>query len=334
MITSASWTVIAWRPLCTAAPARRTTARDQARRIWEFRYGVVTVNRSCCMSPNRWPTTSRALHADALLWTDYPETEGRTAYPFHTKARNLVRLLVTPQRLAEFDLSQPLQSAIDFIAPPHVQRRVDERLAEFAPPGTRICVVSRRGVTAARKNWGDGRGARVRRICCAKFPAWRIVSMEEEDLGERVRRISRALRRPRDAVRRLAQSGGGAHRICSSACRRGRCTSRWRAVVSRSWACGSRTIPIGTTNRIRVRSISSATTCANGVRSPHRFDEQTAVVTASFTYLESSMGRPADRARGGARAYWLSLGAANSTTIESVLKSACENMDATMLRVR
>ncbi|MGA8662519.1 MAG: hypothetical protein WB644_09525, partial [Candidatus Cybelea sp.] len=47
---------------------------------------------------------------DALLWTDYPETEGRTAYPFHTKARNLARLLVRRERLATFDLSQPLRS--------------------------------------------------------------------------------------------------------------------------------------------------------------------------------------------------------------------------------
>ena len=35
-----------------------------------------------------------------VLWTDYPETEGRTAYPFHTKARNLIRLLVRDERLA------------------------------------------------------------------------------------------------------------------------------------------------------------------------------------------------------------------------------------------
>ena len=35
------------------------------------------------------------------------------------------------------------------------------RLGAFAPPGTRLCVLSRAGVTAARKNWGDGSEARA-----------------------------------------------------------------------------------------------------------------------------------------------------------------------------
>jgi hypothetical protein len=123
---------------------------------------------------------------DALLWTDYPETEGRTAYPFHTKARNLVRLLVAPERLLAIDLSRPLRSSIDFNAPADAQRGVDERLARFAPPGTRLCVVSRRGVTAARKNWGDGTEVReFAALLGNESPAWRIISMDEEDLGER-----------------------------------------------------------------------------------------------------------------------------------------------------
>lgn len=127
-----------------------------------------------------------AFAPDALLWTDYPETEGRTAYPFHTKARNLVRLLAPPQHLRTCDLSKPLKSAIDFNASPAVQRRVDERLAQFAPPGMRVCVVSRRGVTAARKNWGDGAEVReFAELLRNDSPAWRIISMDEENLGER-----------------------------------------------------------------------------------------------------------------------------------------------------
>lgn len=123
---------------------------------------------------------------DALLWTDYPETEGRTAYPFHTKARNLARRIVAPDRLSGFDLSKPLRSAIDFAAPLDVQRRVDERLAHLAPPGTRLCVISRSGVTAARKNWGDGTEAlEFAELLRRRSPTWRIVSMDEEDLGER-----------------------------------------------------------------------------------------------------------------------------------------------------
>jgi hypothetical protein len=124
---------------------------------------------------------------DALLWTDYPETEGRTAYPFHTKARNLVRLLLSKERLATIDLAAPLRSAIDFAAPPATQQRVDERLATFAPPGARLGVISRRGVTAARKNWGDGSEARDF-VAAMRHTAndWRFVSMDDEALGEGV----------------------------------------------------------------------------------------------------------------------------------------------------
>lgn len=127
-----------------------------------------------------------AFAPDALLWTDYPETEGRTAYPFHTKARNLVRLLVGRDRLRALDLSGPLQSAIDFSAPPDAQRRVDERLAQVAPPGTKVCIVSRSGVTAARKTWGDGTEVRAfAQLLRNASSAWCIISMDEEDLGER-----------------------------------------------------------------------------------------------------------------------------------------------------
>ena len=122
---------------------------------------------------------------DVALWTDYPETEGRTAYPFHTKARNLARLLVRPERLATFDLAVPLRNAIDFVAPEGVQRLVDGRLAEFAPPGTRVGVISRTGVTASRKNWGDGSEARAFVAAMRRQRAdWRFISMDGEDLGE------------------------------------------------------------------------------------------------------------------------------------------------------
>ncbi|MEO6834481.1 MAG: hypothetical protein ABI231_01050 [Candidatus Tumulicola sp.] len=126
-----------------------------------------------------------AFAPDVLLWTDYPETEGRTAYPFHTKARNLARMLVRAERLASFDLANPLPNTIDFSVPLQTQERFDERLAALAPPGTRVCVISRAGVSAARKNWGDGSEARafvetLRRV----DPRWRFVSMDDERLGE------------------------------------------------------------------------------------------------------------------------------------------------------
>jgi hypothetical protein len=123
---------------------------------------------------------------DTLLWTDYPETEGRTPFPFHTKARNLARLLVRRERLARIDLSLPLASTIDFSVPVATQRLVDERLARFAPAGTRIGVISRSGVTAARKTWGDGSEARAFVAAMRREGNWRFVSMDEEALGEGV----------------------------------------------------------------------------------------------------------------------------------------------------
>jgi hypothetical protein len=123
----------------------------------------------------------RGFAPNVLLWTDYPETEGRTAYPFHTKARNLARLLVSKERLAAFDLSQPLANSIDFSPPPPTQQRLDQRLAAFAPPGTRLGVISRAGVTAARKNWGDGSQARAFVETMRREDArWRFISMDDK----------------------------------------------------------------------------------------------------------------------------------------------------------
>lgn len=129
----------------------------------------------------------RGFAPQLLLWTDYPETEGQTPFPFHTKARNAAHLLVDPERLAALDLAKPLANAIDFNAPLAAQRALDERLARFVQPSMRLGVISRAGVTAARKNWGDGTETRafvdaMRR----QSDAWRFISMDDEDLGEGV----------------------------------------------------------------------------------------------------------------------------------------------------
>ncbi|HKU80730.1 MAG TPA: hypothetical protein VJP76_01070 [Candidatus Tumulicola sp.] len=135
--------------------------------------------------PAQLSANVRAFAPDALLWTDYPETEGRTAYPFHTKARNLARSLVRSERLREFDLSAPLPNLIDFAPPPPTQRWVDERLAAFAPAGTKLCVVSRTGFTAARKNWGDDTAAarRFAELLRRDDARWRVLTMDDEPLG-------------------------------------------------------------------------------------------------------------------------------------------------------
>lgn len=135
---------------------------------------------------------------EVLLWTDYPETEGRTAFPFHTKARNLVRLLVAPERLKSAQLLEPLQNAIDFAPAPEVLRLVDQRLAEFSPPGTRLCVVSTTGITASRKNWGDGHEAReFLAMLRARSHRWRVLSMDDETLGDAgFRRVFASIEQP------------------------------------------------------------------------------------------------------------------------------------------
>jgi hypothetical protein len=127
----------------------------------------------------------RAFAPDTLLWTDYPETEGRTAFPFHTKARNLASLLVQPERLSGFDLSQPLRGSLDFNAPADAQSKLDAKLAAFAPPGTKLAILSRTGFTAARKNWGDESEARAF-VDAMRKEGWRFVSMDDESLGENV----------------------------------------------------------------------------------------------------------------------------------------------------
>jgi len=121
-----------------------------------------------------------------LLWTDYPETEGRTAYPFHTKARNLARLLISRERLAALDLSAPLRNAVDFTVPARTQQRLDEALAAFAPPGVPLAVISRAGVTAARKNWDDVNARSFIAAMRRDDPRRRFISMDDEALGEGV----------------------------------------------------------------------------------------------------------------------------------------------------
>ncbi|MBV8489006.1 MAG: hypothetical protein JO199_00655 [Candidatus Eremiobacteraeota bacterium] len=126
-----------------------------------------------------------AFAPEALLWTDYRETEGRTAYPYHTKARNLARALVASERLRTFDLSRPLPNTVDFTAPQSTAQALDERLRAFAPPGSRIAVLSRTGFTAARKNWGDGTEAREFVATLRRDDErWRVISMDDDALGE------------------------------------------------------------------------------------------------------------------------------------------------------
>lgn len=120
----------------------------------------------------------------AMLWTDYPETEGRTPFPFHSKARNLARLLVAPERLAAFDIARPLATTIEARADPELQAAVDERMQRFAPAGTRRYVLSVRGYTAERKNWDLAQARRFVELLRRHDERARVIAMDDPALGD------------------------------------------------------------------------------------------------------------------------------------------------------
>jgi hypothetical protein len=125
-----------------------------------------------------------AFAPTALLWSDYPETEGRTAFPFHTKARHLANLLVGRERLQTFDLAKPLPSTIEFQAPGAVQTLVDERLRRLAGPQTRCYVLSIAGYTAERKNWDPSQARTLVRLLQRDDPRARVIAMDDPQLGD------------------------------------------------------------------------------------------------------------------------------------------------------
>lgn len=125
-----------------------------------------------------------AFDPTALLWTDYPETEGRTPFPFQTKARNLVRMLVDRKRLAQFDLRRPLPTTIDFSVDAGLQSAIDSRLSAFAPPGTRAYVLSIAGYTAERKNWDPVQARTFVELLRRDDPAARVIAMDDPGLGD------------------------------------------------------------------------------------------------------------------------------------------------------
>ncbi len=135
-------------------------------------------------APEPLATELAAFDPTAVLWTDYPETEGRTPFPFQSKARNLARLLVARERLASFDLSKPLATTLDFSVAPELQSRVDERLERFAPPGTRRYVLSLAGYTAERKNWDLAEARKFVQLLARSDPKARVIAMDDPNVGE------------------------------------------------------------------------------------------------------------------------------------------------------
>ncbi len=127
------------------------------------------------------PLRSRmeAVGIDAVLYTDYPEYEGQLAFPFHTKARALARDLVTPERLASFDLRAPLPSSLRFTAPAQSAARIEERLRECVGRNERLVVVAAGGHTNLKKIWPEEEVQRFARLLRTHDPLMRVVTIDE-----------------------------------------------------------------------------------------------------------------------------------------------------------
>jgi len=92
---------------------------------------------------------------DVIFWSSFPEPAGLSGFPFHSKARNLLRYLLREGDPRAGALDRPLPSALSFEPPAWAQRWVEARmnnLAEMA--GHRLCIVGRNGYTSVGKNWG------------------------------------------------------------------------------------------------------------------------------------------------------------------------------------
>lgn len=126
--------------------------------------------------PERFAPAFSTAKIDAVLYTDYPETQGESRFPFHTKARKLLHQLVLPERLACFDLGNPLPSTIDFHVPPEIQALVNARLLGLMEPGERLCVVASGGHTAARKNWNVAQARRFEELLSGRDKRWHFLS--------------------------------------------------------------------------------------------------------------------------------------------------------------
>ncbi len=121
---------------------------------------------------------------DTLLYTDYPEYEGKQTFPFHTKARALAKALVAPERLATFDLDRPLRSSLAFVAPAAARVRVEERLRSYVERGERFVVVSAGGHTNLKKIWPEAQVQEFARALRAHDDRTKIVTIDERTSQE------------------------------------------------------------------------------------------------------------------------------------------------------
>ena len=118
----------------------------------------------------------------ALLYTDYPEYEGRRAFPFHTKARALIRRLVDPARLRTIDMTRPLRSALAFEAPADARARIEFRLADLVQPNEHLYLIAPGGHTNAAKVWPASEVATLQEMLPRYDPLARALILDEPSL--------------------------------------------------------------------------------------------------------------------------------------------------------
>jgi hypothetical protein len=127
------------------------------------------------------PMRARIVDAgiDTVLYSKYPEVTGRHPFPWQTKARYAIGKLVAPERLAQFDLSQPLRSMLPFKAPSRARAVVEERLRSFVKLGDRLYVIAAGGHTQPDKIWPEAHVQEFVRLLRRHDPKARVLAIDE-----------------------------------------------------------------------------------------------------------------------------------------------------------
>ena len=136
----------------------------------------------------------RRERISVLLWSSYPEVHGREPFPYHSKARNLIRHLAGIEPHANQSLNEALKNSIAFDVCPWAMRWVESRLRNHTDFGRRqLCIVSRTGYSSHGKNWGhryrdasdssvyrEGEECReFMRLMLRKNSRWMFLAMED-----------------------------------------------------------------------------------------------------------------------------------------------------------
>jgi len=131
---------------------------------------------------------------DAVIQTAFGETWGGADFPYHSKARNLLRKMTSPGHLDQKVLGSALKSSISFEVEPALQRWVEAQLKSWIGLGDRkLCIIGRNGYTAVGKNWGhlwrndlppgkQREGEECRdfiRLMLKRDPKWMFLIMED-----------------------------------------------------------------------------------------------------------------------------------------------------------